>query len=190
MERVARNRHIKPASCMMSLTSARRISGTQWAWVLGLRTNVLLRCLVVDLPKDTDSDGDGLTDREELQGRRIVVELKHESAKLICGSVVDPPRACPVLVKLITRSSANEDSKDIYARMLLNNVQYSSGIVPVHHLGLSHNDTLRSGRPLFGGPSDRIVGEPSIRVGWKEGGPVYTGPPSRRPYVPSLAHSG
>lgn len=90
MARVARVRGIAPASCMVALTSAHEITGRQWVWVLGKRTAVLRRCKVVDLPEDRD--------RQALEERGIVVELDHGSAGAICGSVVDPPRQCPVVV--------------------------------------------------------------------------------------------
>lgn len=90
MARVARVRHIAPADCMVALTSARTITGRQWVWILGRRTRVLRRCKVIDLPQERDRKG--------LEAREIVVELDHESAREICGSVVDPPRQCPVII--------------------------------------------------------------------------------------------
>lgn len=92
MGRVADNRGISRSSCMVALTSARRITGKQWVWVLGKRTGVLKRCKVVDLPQDRD--------RKALHEREIVTELDRESARDICGSVTDPPRKCPVIVFL------------------------------------------------------------------------------------------
>lgn len=90
MGKVADNRGLTWAPCMVALTSARKISGRQWVWVLGTRTRVLRRCKVVDLPQNRD--------RQRLKEREIVVELDHGSAGAICGSVVDPPRQCPVIV--------------------------------------------------------------------------------------------
>lgn len=90
MGEVADHRGLAWAPCMVALTSAHEITGQQWVWVLGRRTRVLRRCKVVDLPQDRDRAG--------LERRRIVVELDHGSARAICGSVVDPPRRCPVVV--------------------------------------------------------------------------------------------
>ena len=90
MAKVAKVRGIASADCMVALTSARTITGRQWIWVLGRRTQALRRCKVVDLPQDND--------REVLKQRGIVVELDHDSARAICGSVVDPPSQCPVRV--------------------------------------------------------------------------------------------
>lgn len=92
MARVARVRGIASASCMVALTSARRITGRQWVLVIGRRTGAARWCKVVDLPRDGD--------RQALEQRRIVVELDEESARSVCGSVVDPPKACPVRVFL------------------------------------------------------------------------------------------
>lgn len=88
MQRVARNRGIEPAACMVASPSAPLRS---WVHVSGRRTNKELRCLVVDVPQDRH--------RARLARLRIVVELDHESARVICGSVVDPPRLCPVTVR-------------------------------------------------------------------------------------------
>ena len=92
MGRVADNRGIPRTSCMVALTSARAITGQQWVWVWGERTRKGRRCLIVDLPQDRD--------RKALQDREIVTELDRESARLICGSVVESPRQCPVVVFL------------------------------------------------------------------------------------------
>ena len=48
------------------------------------------RCKIVDLPQDEDRAG--------LEERDIVTELDKGSAGVICGSVLEPPRACPVIV--------------------------------------------------------------------------------------------
>lgn len=111
---------------MTSLTSARDITGDQWVWVLGLKTEVLLKCLVVDLPQNKD--------RPNLQRRGIVVELKYESAKLICGSVVDPPRQCPVLVRIV--GPGDEAPK---TRGRVNRPEHPSGypLAPLRHLSRS-----------------------------------------------------
>lgn len=90
MQKVARVRGIAPQPCMAALTSARTITGRQWVLVVGKRTGVVRWCKVVDLPQQRD--------REDLKRRRIVTELDHESARVICGSVVDPPRQCPITV--------------------------------------------------------------------------------------------
>lgn len=92
MGRVADNRGIPRTSCMVALTSARAITGQQWVWVWGERTRKGRHCKVVDLPQDRD--------RKALQERGIVTELDRESARLICGSVVESPRQCPVVVFL------------------------------------------------------------------------------------------
>jgi len=92
MGRVARVRGTAPADCMVALTSARRITGRQWVLVVGRRTGVARWCKVVDLPRDED--------RQALEERGIIVELDQESARAVCGSVVDPPKACPVWVFL------------------------------------------------------------------------------------------
>jgi hypothetical protein len=75
---------------MVALTSAHKITGRQWILVIGKRTGVARRCKVIDLPQDSD--------RQALERREIVTELDHESARAICGSVVDPPWQCPVIV--------------------------------------------------------------------------------------------
>lgn len=90
MQRVARVRHIPAEPCMVALTSARRITGGQHVLVVGKRTGTARWCVVVDLPQDRD--------RKALEQRKIVVELDRESAQAICGSVMEGPRQCPVLV--------------------------------------------------------------------------------------------
>lgn len=90
MAKVARVRGIAPVPCMVALTSAKRITGRQWVLVIGQWTGAARWCLVVDLPQERD--------RQALDQRWIVVELDHESARVICGSVVEPPQQCLVWV--------------------------------------------------------------------------------------------
>lgn len=50
-------------------------------------------CVVVDVAHPAD--------RPAIIRRRIVVELRHEDARLLCGSVREPPSACPVVVRVL-----------------------------------------------------------------------------------------
>ncbi len=87
MERVAANRGIPPASCMVA---SHRLPLARSIVVLGQRTGVSRRCTVVDIcaPKDCP----------RIKARGIVVELDYQSNRAICGATREPPRYCPVTV--------------------------------------------------------------------------------------------
>jgi hypothetical protein len=77
MDRVAFNRGIAPAPCMVAWTHAQaRDMGETWLTIEGVRTGVRRRCLVVDLPQPQHKPG--------LVARGIVVELDYSSSKQIC----------------------------------------------------------------------------------------------------------
>ena len=59
--------------------------------VRSLRRGSTWRCVVGDVPHPRD--------RASIIKRRIIVELTPGGAMHICGSVVDPPRSCPVEVR-------------------------------------------------------------------------------------------
>jgi hypothetical protein len=88
MARVARNRHMAQATCMVA---SQFVGIGGWLTVTGLKTGAVRRCKVVDVPQPYDA--------KPLLRRGIVVELDHTSAKAICGSVREPPRQCPVRVR-------------------------------------------------------------------------------------------
>jgi hypothetical protein len=87
MGEVADNRGIARTSCMVAATYEG--IGT-WVRVTGLTTRSARLCRVVDVPRDSD--------RGHLVARRIVIELDHTSAGIVCGSTREPPRSCPVEV--------------------------------------------------------------------------------------------
>jgi len=58
--------------------------------VRSLRRDSTWRCVVGDVPHPRD--------RASIIKRRIIVELTPRGAMHICGSVLDPPRSCPVEV--------------------------------------------------------------------------------------------
>jgi len=66
-----------PLGSIITVRSLRR--GTSW------------RCVVGDVPHPRD--------RASIIRRRIIVELTPRGAMHICGSVLDPPRQCPVEVR-------------------------------------------------------------------------------------------
>lgn len=87
---VAHNRGLALKPCMLAFTHATEITGEDMLWVEGTRTGVRRHCHIYDLPQPYD--------RANLIRRKIIVELDRESARAVCGSVVDPPRQCPVKV--------------------------------------------------------------------------------------------
>lgn len=61
--------------------------------VTSRRLGTVWRCLVVDVAHPRD--------RAHILRRQIVVELTPRGAMHICGSVLDPPRLCPVVVEVV-----------------------------------------------------------------------------------------
>jgi hypothetical protein len=88
MERTAAIRHMQqpPGTCLIARLLPSDLG--RWFTVLGQRTRVKRRCLVVDYAHPRD--------RASIRRRGIVAELRYEDAAAICGSVADPPRQCPV----------------------------------------------------------------------------------------------
>lgn len=87
MGRVARNRDLAPAGCMVS--SPRYDIGT-WVYVYGKRTGALRFCQVVDVSGPQDRARHLRTGRE--------VEIAFESTIDFCGTTLSKPTDCPVLV--------------------------------------------------------------------------------------------
>ena len=90
MERVARNRGLKPVECMVASPYHRL--GT-WVTIHSPKQKETLRCRVTDIPQRRH--------RPALIRRGIVVELDFKSAKVLCGIrrvAEKPPRACTVVV--------------------------------------------------------------------------------------------
>ena len=87
MERVSRNRGLPIVSCMVA--SPHHPIGT---WLLVRGRSGQAHCRVTDVPHPRD--------RAQIIRRGIVVELSYPAARRLCGSVVEPPRACPVRVSL------------------------------------------------------------------------------------------
>lgn len=87
MDRVAKRRKLDRAPCMVS-----RPFGPlgAWVWVHGVRTEVTLKCLVVDVSHPRD--------RKRHQRTRRIVELSWEAARALCGTTRASPKACPVRV--------------------------------------------------------------------------------------------
>jgi hypothetical protein len=93
MRRVAQVRKIPPQRCMVAWTYARsRDMGRVWLEVVGVRTGVSRRCLVVDLPQAKH--------RPALVRRGVVVELDYTSSFAICGRTwTGNARECRVKVR-------------------------------------------------------------------------------------------
>jgi hypothetical protein len=89
MERVARNRDMPHADCMVS--SPRYPLGTM-IWVYGRNTDTLLHCRVTDVSHPRDK-------ARHLRTRRVV-ELGYTEAERLCGlrAMRDRPEKCPVIV--------------------------------------------------------------------------------------------
>lgn len=87
MARVAANRDMAPAACMVS--SPTWPLGTH-LWVHGENTGQLLDCTVVDVsaPKDRD---------RHIRTRRVI-ELSYEATTALCGSTRERVIDCPVVV--------------------------------------------------------------------------------------------
>jgi hypothetical protein len=91
MERVSRVRHMQQprGTCLIARLLPRDLG--RWFVVTGKRTGHSRRCLTVDWAHPRD--------RGRIAARGIVAELRHEDAAYICGSTVDPPRQCPVVIE-------------------------------------------------------------------------------------------
>jgi hypothetical protein len=87
MERVARNRDIASAACMVSRPRG-PIGG--WVWIYGERTGTLLRCKIVDVSHPAD------VMRHERTKR--VAELSYEVAGVVCGNTRGRADECPVTI--------------------------------------------------------------------------------------------
>ena len=87
MERVARHRGMEQAGCMVSSPT---LPLDTWLYVYGGQTGALRYCRVTDVSHPRD------VARHLRTGR--VIELDHETALALCGSVRDRPEACPVVV--------------------------------------------------------------------------------------------
>lgn len=87
MERVARNRDMQPAACMVSRPRG-PIGG--WVWVYGEKTQTLLHCRVTDVSAPADV-------ARHIKLRRRV-ELSYEVTNALCGSTRERVIDCPVLV--------------------------------------------------------------------------------------------
>lgn len=90
MELVSRNRHMEqPAgTCMIARLMPSDLG--HWYTVLGQRTGQRRTCLAVDYAHPRD--------RARIKRRGIIAELRFEDAAVICGSVRQSPRECPVTV--------------------------------------------------------------------------------------------
>lgn len=87
MARVAANRDMPPAACMVSRPRG-PIGG--WVWVYGQWTGTLLHCKIVDVS--------GPADVRRHEQQRRVTELSFEVAATICGSTRERVIDCPVIV--------------------------------------------------------------------------------------------
>jgi len=90
MEKVAVKRGIAPVGCLVASPFER--IGTRLR-ITSLVNERQRTCTVVDVAHPRD--------RARIIERGIVVELSHQDARTLCGSVVDPPRQCRVVVKRI-----------------------------------------------------------------------------------------
>lgn len=87
MEKVSRVRHLPVVSCMIA--SPYHPIGT-WLTVKGLKTGKVRKCRVTDVPQPYD--------RPTILRKGIVAEIGYTSTLALCGSLVDPPRRCPVSI--------------------------------------------------------------------------------------------
>jgi hypothetical protein len=87
MERVAARRGMATNGCLIS--SAYYPIGTE-LWVFGRNTRALRLCTVVDVSHPRDMARHRRTKR--------LIEIAHEDAMSICGSVKSRPIDCPVIV--------------------------------------------------------------------------------------------
>ncbi len=87
MDRVAANRGMPPAACMVS--SPVYPLGTM-LWVWGERTQTLLHCRVTDVSQPRHRKGH--------IARRIWVELDFAVTEALCGSTRERVTSCPVVV--------------------------------------------------------------------------------------------
>lgn len=92
MERVARNRDMPVAACMVS--SPTWPLGTK-VWIYGKATGALLRCTVVDVSHPRDR-------ARHIRTRRIV-ELDYAVTKTLCGSTKGRAIECPVMLIVTDR---------------------------------------------------------------------------------------
>ena len=60
------------------------------AWVTVCSRRGCMRALVIDVCHPRHC--------RRIRAKGIVVEVSHQDARWLCGSVVDPPRQCPVVV--------------------------------------------------------------------------------------------
>lgn len=86
MQQVSRNRGLPIVRCMVA--SPYHPIGT---WVTVSSKYGSRRCRVTDVPHPKD--------RKAIVKRGIVIELDHNSALHLCGSIKEPPRKCPVTVR-------------------------------------------------------------------------------------------
>lgn len=87
MERVARNRDMAQAQCMIS--SPTEPLGS-WLWVYGKATGVLLHCRVTDVSHPRDKA------RHLRTGR--LVEIGFNNTRALCGTTRGSVRECPIMV--------------------------------------------------------------------------------------------
>lgn len=87
MQRVAARRGLPTDGCLIS--SAYYPIGTH-LWVWGVSTKRLKDCLVVDVSADKD--------RARHRRTKRIIEIAHEDAMALCGSVKSRPTDCPVIV--------------------------------------------------------------------------------------------
>jgi len=88
MERVSRVRHMEQPAGTCLIARLTRADLGRWYMVQG--RGHTLRCLVVDYAHPRD--------RARIQARSIIAEIRHEDAAVLCGSVRDSPRHCPIRV--------------------------------------------------------------------------------------------
>jgi hypothetical protein len=93
MEKVARvRRMVQPAGTCMIARLTRADLG-RWYRVQNRITGKVRICIVIDYAHPRD--------KATIARKGIVAELRYEDAAYICGSTRDPPRQCPVRVKLL-----------------------------------------------------------------------------------------
>lgn len=90
MQTVSRNRGLY-ADCMVA---SWKLPLGRWVTVLGQRTGVRRRCMVIDICAQRDCP--------RIRARGIVTELSYEDNKEICRRNGEPPRFCTVTVTEVT----------------------------------------------------------------------------------------
>lgn len=87
MKMVAENRGLSIESCMIS---SPLYNIGEWVYVYGEVTNVRLYCRVTDTSAPQD--------RKRHIRTRLYAELNYDAARIICGSVTNSNKECPIKI--------------------------------------------------------------------------------------------